>query len=108
MLVPEVSRVLEATAGSVVTIKLPPREEAQGLWEKYSHENWPVIIGHDPGPDHTGRTVGPRSIYSFPRTEDGLIKIGYRVTKVSHVVSFQPAPKAKSTVVYELRQAARL
>ena len=82
MLVPEVSRVLEATAGSVVTVKLPPREEAPELWEKYSHENWPVIIGHDPGPDHTGKAVGPRSIYSFPRTEDGLIKVGYRVTKV--------------------------
>ncbi|KAH9933515.1 FAD dependent oxidoreductase [Fomitopsis serialis] len=84
MLVPEVSRVLEATAGSVVTVRLPPREEAQELWDKYSHDNWPVIIGHDPDP--TGKTVGSRSIYAFPRTEDGLIKIGYRVTKYTNYV----------------------
>ena len=84
MLVPEVSRVLEATAGSVVTVRLPPREEATELWDKYSHDNWPVIIGHDPDP--TGKTIGSRSIYSFPRTDDGLIKIGYRVTKARYIV----------------------
>ncbi|KZT65784.1 FAD dependent oxidoreductase [Daedalea quercina L-15889] len=84
MLVPEVSRVLEATAGSVVTVRLPPREEASELWDKYSHDNWPVIIGHDPDP--TGKTVGSRSIYSFPRTDDGLVKIGYRVTKYTNYV----------------------
>jgi len=84
MLVPEVSAVLEATAGSVVTVRLPPREEAPELWEKYSNENWPVIIGHDPDP--TGKTVGSRSIYSFPRTDDGLVKIGYRVTKYTNYV----------------------
>ncbi|OSX59279.1 hypothetical protein POSPLADRAFT_1183975 [Postia placenta MAD-698-R-SB12] len=84
MLVPEVSRVLEATAGSVITIRLPPREEAPELWDKYSSEITPVIIGHDPDP--TGKTVGSRSIYSFPRTEDGLVKIGYRVTKYTNFV----------------------
>ncbi|KAH9951828.1 FAD dependent oxidoreductase [Amylocystis lapponica] len=79
MLVKDASRVLEATAGSVVTIRLPPRDQAPELWDKYQSENWPVIIGHDPDP--SGKDVGSRSIYSFPRTNDGLVKIGYRVTK---------------------------
>ena len=42
------------------------------------------------------------SINSYP------LRVSLTITKVSHVVPFQPAPKAKSTVVYELRQAARL
>ncbi|PCH41319.1 FAD dependent oxidoreductase [Wolfiporia cocos MD-104 SS10] len=84
MLVPDVSRVLEATAGSVVTVQLPPRDQVPEIWDKYSQENWPVIIGHDPDP--TGKDVGSRSIYAFPRTDDGLIKIGYRVTKYTNFV----------------------
>ncbi|KZT12872.1 FAD dependent oxidoreductase [Laetiporus sulphureus 93-53] len=84
MLVPEVSAVLEATAGSVVTVRLPPKDQAPQLWDKYSHDKWPVIIAHDPDP--TGKNVASRSVYSFPRTEDGLVKIGYRVTKYTNYV----------------------
>ncbi|GBE89546.1 predicted protein [Sparassis crispa] len=82
MIVPEASEVVEATAGSVLTIALPPREQAPELWDKYSAAQHPVIVGHirDPG----GGEVGPRNIYAFPRTDDGFVKVGYRVTKYTN------------------------
>ncbi|SPN99719.1 related to fructosyl amino acid oxidase [Cephalotrichum gorgonifer] len=69
-LLPEVSQLLETTAGSVVTIRVP--QERQDLWERYSASNFPVI---------TWRMDEGNGIYSFPRDEEGIVKIGYRKTK---------------------------
>ncbi|KAI0939660.1 hypothetical protein AcW1_004614 [Taiwanofungus camphoratus] len=92
-LVPEAGSVpmIEATSGSVVSIRLPPRKEAPELWDKYSQEKWPVIIGHDPDP--LRKEVGSRSMYSFPRTHDGLVKVGYRVTKYTNYAMLPGFPR---------------
>ncbi|KAI0473375.1 FAD dependent oxidoreductase [Xylariaceae sp. FL0804] len=69
-LVPEVSGLLETTAGSVATIQLP--RDRRDLWERYSPDNCPVIAW--------GMREG-KGIYSLPRDENGVIKIGFRKTK---------------------------
>ncbi|GBE79354.1 FAD dependent oxidoreductase [Sparassis latifolia] len=98
ILVPESRSVLEATAGSVAFVGLPPRKEAPELWEKYSPQHRPVIIGHDP--DTTGKEVGSRSIYIFPRNSEGLVKIGYRVTKYTNYVNL---PGSERPIAVPLR-----
>ena len=62
--------LLETTAGSVATIQLP--RERVDLWDKFAPENCPVITWSD----KTGA-----DIYSLPRNEEGVVKIGYRATK---------------------------
>ncbi|WVR08369.1 hypothetical protein IAU60_005424 [Kwoniella sp. DSM 27419] len=85
-IVPGLSHVLEATAGSVITIKLP--EDRKDLWDKvslwqeladaqYSPDKFPVIAYGLTG--HNSPVYG--GLYGFPRTEHGLIKIGYRGRK---------------------------
>lgn len=69
-LLPEVSELLETTAGSVATVQIP--KHRRDLWDKYSPENCPVISWGG----HQGK-----DIYNFPRDEHGAIKIGYRHTK---------------------------
>ena len=69
-LLPEVSNLLETTAGSVATIQI--QKERKDLWEKYSPENFPVF---------SWGTKQGKDIYNFPRDEHGAIKIGYRHTK---------------------------
>ncbi|KAI0601175.1 FAD dependent oxidoreductase [Biscogniauxia sp. FL1348] len=69
-LLPEVQGLLETTAGSVVTIQLP-RDRAD-LWERFAPENHPVI---------TWGMRQEKEVYSFPRDENGVIKIGWRKTK---------------------------
>lgn len=69
-LLPEVSDLLETTAGSVATIQIP--KDRKDLWDKYAPENCPVISWGS----HQGK-----DIYNFPRDEHGSIKIGYRHTK---------------------------
>lgn len=69
-ILPEVSSLLETTAGSIATIKIP--KDNQELWDRYSPERFPVVIGG---------TDDDMGIYGFPRDEHGLVKIGYRVTK---------------------------
>ncbi|KAJ8120186.1 hypothetical protein ONZ43_g3042 [Nemania bipapillata] len=69
-LLPEADGLIETTAGSVATIQLP--KERLDLWERFSPENFPVITwGFSEGKD----------AYSFPRDENGVIKIGFRKTK---------------------------
>lgn len=67
---PETSELLETTAGSVATIQLP--RSRPDLWERFSPENCPVVTW--------GMREG-KGIYSFPRDENGRIKIGYRAVK---------------------------
>lgn len=69
-LLPEVSGLLEATAGSVATVQIP--RERRNLWAKYAPERFPVFCWGT----HQGK-----DIYNFPRDEHGAVKIGYRATK---------------------------
>ncbi|ROV87735.1 hypothetical protein VMCG_10588 [Cytospora schulzeri] len=73
MLLPEVSSLLETTAGSIATIKIP--RDNKDLWDRYAPENFPVVDG--------GTREG-MGIYCFPRDEQGIIKIGYRSTKYTN------------------------
>lgn len=77
-LLPELSYHIESSAGSVVTYKISPTDTE--LWEKYSPEKFPVITWKCAPRDKQGKDTG--SVYVFPRTPEGLIKIGYRGIKV--------------------------
>ncbi|KAJ0106978.1 L-pipecolate oxidase [Diaporthe amygdali] len=72
-LLPELSHLLETTAGSVATIKIPKSNVE--LWDRFSPQNFPVVTW--------GMKEG-MGIYSFPRDENGIIKIGYRATKYTN------------------------
>ncbi|ETS87135.1 hypothetical protein PFICI_00963 [Pestalotiopsis fici W106-1] len=85
-LLPELSYHLESSAGSIVTFKIDPNDEQ--LWTKYAPENFPVMTWKSAPRDENGKDTG--SVYVFPRTTDGLIKIGYRGIKFTN---FVPAPK---------------
>ncbi|KAF4992657.1 hypothetical protein FDECE_13651, partial [Fusarium decemcellulare] len=84
-LLPELSYHIESSAGSVVTYKISPSDTS--LWDKYSPEKFPVITWKSASRDKNGKDTG--SVYVFPRTPEGLIKIGYRGIKFTN---FQPAP----------------
>ncbi|GAW16912.1 hypothetical protein ANO14919_063590 [Xylariales sp. No.14919] len=73
-LLPETDGLIETTAGSVATIQLP--KDRPDLWDRFSPENFPVVTwGMSEG------TGNDKDIYSFPRDENGVIKIGFRKTK---------------------------
>ncbi|KAF2966726.1 hypothetical protein GQX73_g6828 [Xylaria multiplex] len=73
-LLPEAEGLIETTAGSVATIQLP--KDRPDLWDRFSPENFPVVTwGMSEG------TGNDKDIYSFPRDENGIIKIGFRKTK---------------------------
>ncbi|KAI1408644.1 FAD dependent oxidoreductase [Hypoxylon sp. FL1857] len=69
-LVPEVQGLLETTAGSVANIQIP--KDHPDLWERFGPENQPVISW--------GSRQG-KEVYSLPRDENGVFKIGWRKTK---------------------------
>ncbi|KAI1097390.1 FAD dependent oxidoreductase [Jackrogersella minutella] len=69
-LVPEVQSLLETTAGSVATVKIP--KDRSDLWEQFSSENQPVIAWG---------SWQDKEVYSLPRDENGVFKIGWRKTK---------------------------
>ncbi|KAI0977512.1 FAD dependent oxidoreductase [Xylaria arbuscula] len=73
-LLPEADGLIETTAGSVATIQLPV--DRPDLWERFAPENFPVVSWGM----HQGKG-NDKDIYSFPRDENGLIKIGFRKTK---------------------------
>ncbi|KAL7629521.1 hypothetical protein AAE478_001042 [Parahypoxylon ruwenzoriense] len=75
-LFPAVSPLLETTAGSVAYFQLPPKDQAPDLWDKFSPDNFPVFA-------YGGWSKG-HGIGGFPRTEDGIVKIGYRGTKYTN------------------------
>ncbi|KAI0438555.1 FAD dependent oxidoreductase [Xylaria telfairii] len=69
-LLPESDGLIETTAGSVATIQIP--KDRPDLWTRFAPENFPVISwGMKEGKD----------MYSFPRDENGVIKVGFRRTK---------------------------
>ncbi|KAI0173080.1 FAD dependent oxidoreductase [Hypoxylon sp. FL1284] len=69
-LVSEVHDLLETTAGSVATVQIPKNQP--DLWDRFAAENQPVISW--------GSRQG-MEVYSLPRDEDGIFKIGWRKTK---------------------------
>lgn len=75
-LVPQADRLLETTAGSVVTIALP--ESRPDLWEKYSPVKFPVWSWQMDG---YARGTSNGGLYGFPRTKAGLVKFGFRGAK---------------------------
>lgn len=87
-LLPEVCDRLETTAGSVVSVQLPPKEDRPDLWDKFSPEKSTVWTK-----GFNDAKAAPRaSIYGFPRTEKGIIKIGYRGIKFTNFVDHPLAP----------------
>lgn len=76
-LIPEVERLIETTAGSVLAIQLP--EHRQDLWDKYSPGNFPVWGWNMNSYNTPGKDIG--GIYGLPRTPEGLIKIAFRGAK---------------------------
>ncbi|UQC77349.1 FAD dependent oxidoreductase [Colletotrichum lupini] len=84
-LLPDLSYHLESSAGSVVTFKVD--KNSADLWDKYSPERFPVITWKSAPRNPSGKDTG--SVYVFPRTADGLIKIGFRGIKFTN---FQHAP----------------
>ncbi|KAB8293065.1 hypothetical protein EYC80_007425 [Monilinia laxa] len=73
-LLPSVRRILEATAGSVAYIQIP--KSRQDLWTRFAPENFPVFSFGGWG---SGAGLG-----GFPRTETGIIKIGFRGKKYTN------------------------
>jgi sarcosine oxidase/L-pipecolate oxidase len=69
-LLPEAAGLVETTAGSVATVQLP--RDRPDLWERFAPGNFPVLTwGMKEGKD----------MYSFPRDENGVVKVGFRKTK---------------------------
>ncbi|KAH8800255.1 FAD dependent oxidoreductase [Xylogone sp. PMI_703] len=102
-LYPPVSPLLETTAGSVIYIQLPPEQERPDLWSRFSSENFPVYSW---GGWSKGTGIG-----GFPRTDTGIMKIGFRGKKYTNYVTIEQdgqryrlsAPKTKYTPETETR-----
>ncbi|KAH7054286.1 FAD dependent oxidoreductase [Macrophomina phaseolina] len=82
-LLPAATSLLEATAGSVLTVRIP-RKERPDLWSKFAPENFPVwswkMSSYARAAGGQNRTsVG--GLYGFPRTPDGVVKFGFRGAK---------------------------
>lgn len=75
---------LESSGGSIATFKID-RDDTY-LWDKYSPEKFPVMTWKSAPRDSDGKDTG--SVYVFPRTPDGLVKIGYRGIKVLKTCCF--------------------
>ncbi|KAK8173477.1 FAD dependent oxidoreductase [Phyllosticta citrichinensis] len=82
-LVPSASPILETTAGSILTLRLP--RERQDLWQKYSPDAFPVwswkMSSYDPSVGMGTASTSVGGLYGFPRTPDGIIKFGFRGAK---------------------------
>lgn len=75
---PDLSYHLESSAGSIANFKIDKGNTQ--LWDKYSPERFPVMTWKSAPRSKDGKDTG--SVYVFPRTADGIIKIGYRGIKV--------------------------
>jgi sarcosine oxidase/L-pipecolate oxidase len=69
-LLPEVSDLLETTAGSVATVTIPASRP--DLRDRFGPEKCPVL---------SWGMRGEKGIYSLPVNADGILKVGYRGTK---------------------------
>ncbi|KAK7716568.1 hypothetical protein SLS57_006596 [Botryosphaeria dothidea] len=81
-LLPAADELLETTAGSVLTVRIP-QDARPDLWDKFAPQNFPVwswkmaSYGKNAGENRT--SVG--GLYGFPRTPDGVVKFGFRGAK---------------------------
>ncbi|KAJ5612566.1 sarcosine oxidase [Penicillium lagena] len=74
VLLPELDGLCEATAGSVILIKIPT---SSPLWDRLGPEQFPTFT-------FNMRAGSKGGLYGFPRTENGYFKIGYRGTKYTN------------------------
>ncbi|KAI9835738.1 MAG: hypothetical protein M1819_001916 [Sarea resinae] len=72
---------LEATAGSLGFIQLPPPSSSSSLWDRFAPENFPTWCL-------------PNGLYGFPRTEKGVIKLGYRGVQWTNPIPIAPSPSS--------------
>lgn len=90
-LVPELDNLCEATGGSVIAYKLP---RDSPLWDRFSPERFPSW-------GYGIRAGASGGLYGFPRTPEGLIKIGYRGTKYTNpVLQVDGKERSKPTTRY--------
>jgi sarcosine oxidase/L-pipecolate oxidase len=75
-LLPRVSELLETTAGSVFSLRLPA--DRPELWTKYAPENFPVWSWRM-GSYEAHKSIG--GLYGLPRTPEGVVKFGFRGAK---------------------------
>ena len=83
-LLPDLSYHLESSAGSIATFKID--KDDTELWDKYSPERFAVMTWKSAPRNKDGKDLG--SVYVFPRTSSGIIKIGYRGVKASLCLFF--------------------
>ncbi|KAF2168547.1 hypothetical protein M409DRAFT_65482 [Zasmidium cellare ATCC 36951] len=87
---PETEDLIETTAGSVVSFRLPRDQE--DLWEKYASENFPVWCWNMSSYDREKRNVA--GIFGFPRTPEG----SHRSEKSGRLIS---VPETESDKIPE-------
>ncbi|KAK5175419.1 uncharacterized protein LTR77_000558 [Saxophila tyrrhenica] len=76
-LLPEIEQLVETTAGSVLSIRLP--ENRQDLWDKFSPDNFPVWSWNMNSYDPNSKNVA--GLYGMPRTPEGVVKVAFRGAK---------------------------
>ncbi|KAF7194289.1 L-pipecolate oxidase [Pseudocercospora fuligena] len=79
-LVPETEEILETTAGSVLSIKIP--KERKDLWSKFDESVFPVWswgMGSYSHQNSTSENIG--GLYGLPLTPEGILKIAFRGAK---------------------------
>ncbi|KAF2008879.1 putative sarcosine oxidase [Aaosphaeria arxii CBS 175.79] len=74
VLLPQLDGLCEATAGSVVLLKIP---RSSPLWDRLLPENFPTWTWDI-------RNGAKGGLYGFPIDENGWLKIGYRGTKYTN------------------------
>lgn len=86
-LLPEIERLVETTAGSVLSIRLP--QDRKDLWDRYSPERFPVWTWNMYGYERRGRDIG--GLYGLPRTPEGVVKIAFRGAKWTNYSEQSPS-----------------
>jgi len=76
MLLPTMDGLCEATAGSVVMLKIP---KGSTLWDRFDPKLFPTWAWNM-------RNGAEGGLYGFPRDENGWLKIGYRGLKYTNPV----------------------
>jgi sarcosine oxidase / L-pipecolate oxidase len=76
-LLPEIEQLVETTAGSVLSIRLP--EDRKDLWDKYAPEDFPVWSWRMNSYAAHQNDVG--GLYGLPRTPEGVVKVAFRGAK---------------------------
>ncbi|GME65825.1 FAD dependent oxidoreductase [Neofusicoccum parvum] len=78
-LLPAADGLLETTAGSVLTVRIP-RAARPDLWDRFAPAAFPVWSWKMAGYGGA-RSTSVGGLYGFPRTPDGVVKFGFRGAK---------------------------